>query len=60
MEFSHYTNNIFHKNKYQVINIFRLLAVTVYRDSEIKIILKYINFMVFGNVVETFTGRRYD
>jgi len=58
--FSGYKNNFFRKDEYQGINIFRLRAVTGYRDSAIKKILKYINFMVFGSIAAIFIGRRYD
>jgi len=58
--FPGYKNGFFRKNKYQGINIFRLYAVTGYRDSVIKKILKYINLMVFGSVAAIFIGRKYD
>ena len=58
--FSGYKNSFFRKDEYQGINIFRLRAVTGYRDSAIKKILKYINFMVFGSITAIFIGRRYD
>ena len=58
--FSGYKNSFFRKDEYQAINIFRLRAVTGYRDSAIKKILKYINFMVFGSITAIFIGRRYD
>ena len=57
---SGYKNSFFRKDEYQGINIFRLRAVTGYRDSAIKKILKYINFMVFGSIAAIFIGRRYD
>ena len=58
--FSGYKNSFFRKDEYQGVNIFRLRAVTGYRDSAIKKILKYINFMVFGSIAAIFIGRRYD
>jgi hypothetical protein len=58
--FSGYKNSFFRKDEYQGINIFRLRAVTGYRDSAIKKILKYINFMIFGSITAIFIGRRYD
>jgi len=58
--FSGYKNSFFRKDEYQGINIFRLRAVTGYRDSAIKKILKYINFMVFGSIAAIFIGRTYD
>ena len=58
--FSGYKNSFFRKDEYQGINIFRLRAVTGYRESVIKKILKYINFMIFGSIVAIFIGRRYN
>ena len=60
MVFPGYKNSFFRKDEYQGVNIFRLRAVTGYRDSAIKKILKYINFMVFGSIATIFIGRRYD
>jgi glycosyltransferase involved in cell wall biosynthesis len=58
--FPGYKNGFFGKDEYQGINIFRLHAVTGYRDSAIKKILKYISFMIFGSIAAIFIGRRYD
>jgi len=58
--FPSYKNSFFLKDEYQGISIVRLRAVTGYRDSVIKKILKYINFMIFGSIVAIFIGRRYD
>jgi glycosyltransferase involved in cell wall biosynthesis len=58
--FPGYKNSFFRKDEYQGVNIFRLRAVTGYRDSAIKKILKYINFMVFGSITAIFIGRRFD
>jgi len=55
-----YKNSFFRKDEYQGINIFRVHAVTGYRDSAVKKIFKYINFMIFGSIVAIFIGRRYD
>jgi glycosyltransferase involved in cell wall biosynthesis len=55
-----YKNDFFRKDEYQGINIFRVRAVTGYRDSAIKKILKYINFMTFGSIAAIFIGRKYD
>jgi glycosyltransferase involved in cell wall biosynthesis len=55
-----YKNGFFRKDKYQDINIFRLRAVTGYRNSVIKKILKYINFMIFGSIAAIFIGKKYD
>ncbi len=58
--FPGYKNDFFRKDEYQGINIFRVCAVTGYRDSAIKKILKYINFMTFGSIAAIFIGRKYD
>ena len=58
--FPGYKNGFFRKDEYQGINILRLHAVTGYRDSVIKKILKYINLMVFGSVAAIFIGKKYD
>ena len=55
-----YKNGFFRRDEYQGINIFRMHAVTGYRDSTVKKIFKYINFMIFGSIVAIFIGRRYD
>jgi glycosyltransferase involved in cell wall biosynthesis len=58
--FPGYKNSFFRKYEYQGVNIFRLPAVTGYRNSVIIKILKYTNFMIFGSIVAIFIGRRYD
>jgi glycosyltransferase involved in cell wall biosynthesis len=58
--FSGYKNSFFRKDEYRGINIFRVRAVSGYRDSVIKKILKYLNFMVFGSIASIFIGRKYD
>ena len=58
--FPGYKNDFFRKDEYQDINIFRVRAVTGYRDSAIKKILKYINFMTLGSIAAIFIGRKYD
>jgi len=58
--FPGYKNDFFRKDEYQGVNIFRVRAVTGYRDSAIKKILKYINFMTFGSIAAIFIGRKYD
>jgi glycosyltransferase involved in cell wall biosynthesis len=58
--FPGYKNSFFRKDRYCGINIFRLCAVTGYRNSAIKKILKYINFMILGSIAAIFIGRRYD
>lgn len=58
--FSGYKNSLFKKEKYKKINIYRVYAVTGYRDSTLKKNLKYINFMTLGSVIGILIGRKYD
>jgi len=58
--FPGYKNGFFRKDKYKGINIIRLHAVLGYRDSVVKKIFKYINFMIFGSIAAIFIGRKYD
>ncbi len=58
--FQGYKNKLFWKDEYQGVNIFRVRAVTGYRNSTIKKILKYINFMIIGSIAATFIGKKYD
>ena len=58
--FPGYKNSFFQKGEYQGINIYRVHAVTGYRSSAIKKILKYISFMVFGSIAAVFIGKKYD
>jgi glycosyltransferase involved in cell wall biosynthesis len=55
-----YKNGFLKKDEYKGINIFRMHAVTGYKNSIIKKIFKYINFMLFGSVIAIFIGKRYD
>ena len=58
--FPGFKNGFFRKDEYQGINIFRVRAITGYRNSVIKKILKYINFMILGSVAAIFIGRKYN
>jgi len=58
--FPGFRNSFFRKDEHQGINIFRIHAVTGYRDRKIKKIFKYINFMILGSIVSIFIGRKYD
>ena len=58
--FSGYKNSLFKKDKYKKINIYRVYAVTGYRDNVLKKYLKYINFMILGSVIGILIGRKYD
>ena len=58
--FSGYKNRLFKKDKYKKINIYRVYAVTGYRDNALKKNLKYVNFMILGSVIGILIGRKYD
>ena len=58
--FPGYKNSFFRKDEHQGINIFRVRAVTGYRDSTVKKIFKYMNFMIFGSIAAILIGRKYD
>jgi hypothetical protein len=58
--FPGFNNVFFQKDEYQGINIFRLYAITGYRHSRIKKIMKYINFMILGSIFAIFIGKKYD
>lgn len=58
--FKGYKNGIFQKSFYQGIKIYRVHAVTGYRDSTIKKIYKYISFMILGSIASIFIGKNYN
>ncbi|MDC0088731.1 glycosyltransferase family 4 protein [Porticoccaceae bacterium] len=58
--FAGYKNRFVSKAEYQGVKIIRLAAVTGYRESPIKKILKYLNFMIVGSVVAVCIGKKYD
>jgi glycosyltransferase involved in cell wall biosynthesis len=58
--FPGYKNGFFQKDEYHGVKIFRVYAVTGYRDSFIKKLLRFINFMIVGSIVSIFIGKRYD
>tara|TARA_B100000945_G_scaffold270553_1_gene231891 strand:- start:470 stop:1726 length:1257 start_codon:yes stop_codon:yes gene_type:complete len=59
--FSGYKNRLFYqKDRYEGINVYRVCAVTGYRNSLIKKIFRYINFMILGSIIAIFIGKRYD
>lgn len=55
-----YNNRLFQKEKYNGINIIRLFAITGYKNSIIKKIFKYLNFMFMGTFFAIFFGKKYD
>lgn len=58
--FSGYKNSLFKKDRYKKINIYRVYAVTGYRDNILKKNLKYINFMILGSIIGILIGKKYD
>jgi len=58
--FSGYKNKFFSKEIYKAITIYRVYAVTGYKDNKFKKLLKYINFMTLGSIVAALIGRKYD
>ena len=58
--FSGYKNKFFSKEIYKDMTIYRVYAVTGYKDNKFKKLLKYINFMTLGSIVAALIGRKYD
>jgi glycosyltransferase involved in cell wall biosynthesis len=58
--FSGYKNWFFRRDDFNSIKIFRLRAVSGYKNSRTKKIWKYINFMFFGSIAALIIGRKYD
>jgi glycosyltransferase involved in cell wall biosynthesis len=55
-----YKNKFFQKENWQGINIYRVKAVTGYKTSLVKKLLKYFSFMLFGSFVALKIGKKYD
>lgn len=55
-----YENKWFYKDTYEGMNIYRVKAVTGYRNSLFKKLLKYFVFMFLGSIISLKIGRRYD
>jgi glycosyltransferase involved in cell wall biosynthesis len=55
-----YKNKFFQKENWQGINIYRVKAVTGYKTSLAKKLLKYFSFMFFGSFVTLKIGKKYD
>jgi len=58
--FDNYENKWFSKDDYEGINIYRIKAVTGYRESLFNKLLKYFTFMIFGSYVSLNIGKKYD
>lgn len=58
--YSDFKNSWFTKESWNGINIYRVKAVTGYKDSLFKKLLKYFAFMFFGSIVSLKIGKKYD
>ena len=58
--FDGYNNKLYSKDIYNGINIYRVKAVTGYKDSLFKKLLKYFTFMILGSLVSLKIGKKYD
>ena len=58
--FDGYSNRWYTKELYEGINVYRVKAVTGYRDSLFKKLLKYFTFMFLGSVISLKIGKKYD
>lgn len=58
--FRTYTNRWFQKESIKGITIYRVKAVTGYKQNLFKKILKYISFMLLGSLVSLKIGKKYD
>lgn len=58
--FPEYTNRWFQKELYQGITVYRVKAVTGYKHSLFKKVLKYISFMILGSLVSFKIAKKYD
>lgn len=55
-----FKNRWYSKDDYQGITIYRVKAITGYKDSLFKKLLKYFVFMFNASIVALFIGKRYD
>ena len=58
--FDGYENKWYRKDTYKGINIFRVKAVTGYKESLFKKLLKYFTFMFLGSIISLKIGKKYD
>lgn len=58
--FDGYENKFYQKDSWQGIKIYRVKAVTGYKTSLFKKLLKYFAFMISGSIVGLFIGKKYD
>jgi len=55
-----YKNKFYQKENWQNINIYRVKAITGYKTSLIKKLLKYFSFMFFASFISLKIGKKYD
>lgn len=58
--YQNFKNSWYSKESWNGINIYRVKAVTGYKDSLFKKLLKYFTFMIFGSIVSLKIGKKYD
>tara|TARA_Y100000768_G_scaffold94889_1_gene68984 strand:+ start:3008 stop:4225 length:1218 start_codon:yes stop_codon:yes gene_type:complete len=58
--FPNFKNKLFQKDKHLSVNIYRVFAITGYKDNLIKKILKYLNFMFLASITAVLIGKRYE
>lgn len=58
--FPEYTNKWYSHYTYHGINIYRIKAVTGYKKSLFKKLLKYFSFMTLGSIISLKIGKKYD
>jgi len=58
--FDGYKNRWFSHEQYHGMNVYRVKAVTGYRESLFKKLLKYFTFMTLGSIVALRIGKKYD
>jgi len=58
--FDGYENRWYQKDSYEGMNIFRVKAITGYKESIFKKLLKYFAFMFIGSFVALKIGKKYD
>jgi glycosyltransferase involved in cell wall biosynthesis len=55
-----FKNKLFSRETYNGVSIIRLRAITGYKESLFKKILKYLNFLLLGSIVSILFGKKYD
>lgn len=58
--FENYTNSWYSIDNYQGVKVYRVKAVTGYKDSLFKKLLKYFTFMSLGSFISLKIGKKYD